>query len=586
MLASALPYAAATPLADAARDLIEAWRIVDAGEWPLRGPRISELAHLGPAWFYLLALPMALTGSVSATLLLVGLLAALKFPLAFACGRRLLGARFGLLFALALAVPGWSLLAGVLVTHTSLVEAAVLAVLYCALRLAAGDGRHWWIALGLAVGAALHAHPSTLVLAPLLLALLPRRRWSAREAGALLLGVLAAALWFAPMLWAEWQDGLLPLREGLARYAAGAESTALNEAGGWRLLAGLLVGAPYFLLVHMAGALDGVLMALAYAVVAVATLAGVRRVASEGPLRQVALFALTALALGTLGLLALRGTTRFYMVLMLAPALALLPALALEALARGGRRRVVAVAAGAALLLALLANARVLQRAEHGAMRFSALAAHDIRQWDAPAADAATFPAWHQDRLGAQVCAEDGVQVLHGALAVLFDSALALPVRLRCGAVERLGVGGGAAVAAATHRLGLTPALLHALGQRDADWSSALRLAPDAVVAAAQPLPVPAGDTHPARPLGLGDPRDHALQMRAPADAVLLIGQLFALYGGETLAVRADGTDMTPVLRNASVVAYRCDACAGDVQWELLLRTGFPERIDVVLWSP
>src|SRR5690606_3138616 len=320
-------------------------------------------------------------------------------------------------------------------------------------------------------------------------------------------------------------------------------------------------GAPWLLATHIASGMDAVVQVLGHGLLAVLALAGTRAVAGAGPLRRPALLALLALALGWTGLLLLRATTPFYMVLMLGPALALLLALALEGLARAGRPRATAGAAVAMVLLALLANARLLQRALHGAMDFSPAAVLDVRHWHLPGGLVALFQAWQQDRLGALQCASAAmhrIDILHGELAVLGDAALVLPARLRCGTPRHLGVGGGADVPGARHRLGLTPAMLRQLGHGGVDWSQALQLAPTAVIGAGAPLAVPDGSIYPPRPLGLGQAREHVFQVQLPGGAVVLVGQLFALYGGSTEGVNANGLPMAPVARSSIVAALRC----------------------------
>jgi hypothetical protein len=94
-------------------------------------------------------------------------LAGLKFPLAYRLGSAVADWRYGLLFAVALLLPGWQHLEAMLVTHTSVVETAALAYLLLLRRylLQPGSGAH--LRLGLCFGLALHAHPTAVVLLPL-----------------------------------------------------------------------------------------------------------------------------------------------------------------------------------------------------------------------------------------------------------------------------------------------------------------------------------------------------------------------------------------------------------------------------------
>jgi len=116
-LSAALPYPFATVILDTVRHLNEAAAVVYSGDWPLRGPVLNNVFHLGPGWFYVLAVPLGLTGSVPATLFFIGCLAGSKFLFAYLCGWRLHSTTFGLLWAVGLAFPGWSALSSLIVTH-------------------------------------------------------------------------------------------------------------------------------------------------------------------------------------------------------------------------------------------------------------------------------------------------------------------------------------------------------------------------------------------------------------------------------------------------------------------------------------
>src|SRR5512140_855961 len=91
---------------DSARDMAEAYAIRTGAAIPLHGPILAASIHLGPLWFYLLAVPMRLFDSWLAVGIFVALLCSLQFPLAYATGRRLVDRRFGLLWCALLALPG------------------------------------------------------------------------------------------------------------------------------------------------------------------------------------------------------------------------------------------------------------------------------------------------------------------------------------------------------------------------------------------------------------------------------------------------------------------------------------------------
>ncbi|MGH8800369.1 MAG: hypothetical protein ACREX7_08995, partial [Casimicrobiaceae bacterium] len=89
-------FGAAGP--DTARDVAAALAIRNLQALPLHGPLLAGTSHLGPLWFYLLALPLAVHRSWVGVALFVAVLGSLQFPLAYATGRRLLDRRLGLLW--------------------------------------------------------------------------------------------------------------------------------------------------------------------------------------------------------------------------------------------------------------------------------------------------------------------------------------------------------------------------------------------------------------------------------------------------------------------------------------------------------
>ncbi len=157
---AALHFAGVT---DFWRDAYWATLIAHGERFPLSGPPINQIFELGPWWFYLLALPVWLTGRVVAAVILVQLLAAAKYFLAWRLGTRLLDARFGLACAVSLAFTGWSTADLWFPSHPAVVETCVLLLAFAVLRgwqrLASIEA----LLFGLAAAACLHAHPTTLL---------------------------------------------------------------------------------------------------------------------------------------------------------------------------------------------------------------------------------------------------------------------------------------------------------------------------------------------------------------------------------------------------------------------------------------
>lgn len=206
VICAALSSTAST---DTNRDIYFAQQIAFAREFPLLGPQINGMMHLGPVWFYVLAIAAWLIPNAAAVPAFIALIGSLQFPLAYRLGQRFGSAREGLLFALMLALPGFMAVSLVSLTHTIAVIPCLLLGVFAGLAYRdRPDGkRAFW--MGVVAALALNAHPTTLFLVAMLIFWCaaktgsPRRRLSH---GAIV--VVPIVLSFAPMFYAQGQDGL------------------------------------------------------------------------------------------------------------------------------------------------------------------------------------------------------------------------------------------------------------------------------------------------------------------------------------------------------------------------------------------
>ena len=582
MLLHVAAYPFATVLLDTSRDLSQAWAIVE-GATPLLGPRIDDRFHLGPLWFYLLALPLASTKSVAATLSFVGLLAALKFPLAYACGKRLFDARFGLLWAVALVLPGWNALQSMFPTHTNLVETMMLAALLPLIRLwQLGDSR-WWMAFGLLFGLAFHAHPTVLVMLPLAIAVAWRRRDSWRgEIAPMLGGVALAVLPFAPMLMHEAAQGW-PMFGTLFKASDSNSLTAL--AGAWKFMVGAQMFGALAALAPLGFDKGAVPLAIWFAGMPLLACVFAYRPGLRMP--REAWGVPLAAVLAWLLLAALRERTPFYMVYAWLPFAACVTALGWWQLWRLPRGRALALAIAGSVVVGALAVTTLQMRDAHRGLTPMAGNVADVRKAASPR-PLPLLPAFLLDHWGREICAQERDVVLHGDLALLVDAALAMPVRMVCDRAERVHIGGGAGLAGAWHVLGLTPGQRHALHGSDGGWPQAFSEGPLRVVAAARTTPVASGGLLSLRPRSGGEQQVRELEFDAPRGAAVLIGLPLAPYDEARIGiVSADGVVQAPVLSGATSRVYRCDDCSGEaVAWRIAVSTREPERLDVVLLTP
>src|SRR5688572_21874734 len=133
MAAYVAGYAWSAPHTDTADELMRAYEIRHGIAYPLEGPPLGQVLHVGPIWFYLTAVPLWIWHSWLGAALFMGLVCSLKFPLAYHCGRKLVDRDFGVLWAMALAFPGWTAIEQLIFLNPNGVAAAMLAALAIAL---------------------------------------------------------------------------------------------------------------------------------------------------------------------------------------------------------------------------------------------------------------------------------------------------------------------------------------------------------------------------------------------------------------------------------------------------------------------
>lgn len=580
-------FAHATLVTDSGRDLANAWAIGHGGPYPDYGPSLFGRWKLGPVWFYVLALPLRLFGSVTAAALFTGALAALKIPLAFLLGRRLLDARLGLLAALAISLPGWSSVGTLVIAHTSVVESAVLATLWLALA-AYQDRRPALLALAwLALALALHAHPTALIAAP---ALLPASWLALRTPGArhwLALGAVLFVLPFLPALLAEMRSGWPQAAASLGYLhdADAAVRLARVPAIAWALLTGGAGFAGRYLL-----GLPAALVAVLHALVLLAALAGALRLvrtrtaAPEVRSARRALYALAVAALGALAFLALlRDATPTWMTYALTPLGAGLLALGGWGLlhARQHRDAALALLTLAALGVAALNLDRRAALASEGRILLPGdRIGNIVGSGTAPAQFSPWMSVRQFDALAARACAEPGPLTLHGELAAVFDFSQGVAARLHCpqGRLPRL-----AGPEGAQHLAGVPHGLAKALGMAPSPtaFGQVLRV----------PLRV-AGPTgraaevdvryRPERQREFDAAGDRLVQgrTRCADDALLVVTNLSPMVNRARIEVDSDGQALAP-LADTRIARYY--ACGGELSWRIL--TPDPAAIDLVLIS-
>src|SRR5260221_4915002 len=188
-------YAWSASIQDTARDVYYAFAIHDGRFFPLEGPILGDALHLGPVWFYVLAIPLWIRDDWLSIAIFAGLIGSLKFPLAALCGERLLDSRFGLLWAACLALPGWAAFEQLIFFNAN--PAAAIVFVAIALWVGVRNGNLTGASAfgsGLTFAIALQIHPTT---APIMILGIDMLRRSARSDRGVLRPLLVMAAGFA-----------------------------------------------------------------------------------------------------------------------------------------------------------------------------------------------------------------------------------------------------------------------------------------------------------------------------------------------------------------------------------------------------
>jgi hypothetical protein len=576
---------------DTSRDVFFAQQIASGQSFPLTGPAIYGVLHLGPLWYYLLALPMLVFANGATATGMMGLLSATQFPLAYALGRRLRNRHEGLLFALVLALPGWMVTSFGSLTHPIIAIPSLLLATGFALDYRERPDARRAVMLGIAFALMCTAHP-TLVLPAALLAgwCAWRAPGIARGLGHAAIAGLVVLLALAPMLYEQWQTGF-----------ADAASTAAYTRNEWRLptpwdaaelVYAILVYGPLYATRFWFGLSPTPTYALfvLYVVLllfaVVGLVAGVRR---DPARRRIGAALGLALALQSLFLCAIRDTMPPWMIYSLWAMLA-----ALIALGLGHFRASVLARRSIALLLVLTTawSFAILARLMQGATEFTNMQPSpgrhgfmDVRDYEdrSETVRFARVPFRELFDLDGDRCEPE---VLYGHLAWLMDYTYAVAAAHTCGSTAHVQFGGIDPTRTAS--MGLHRTAWQALGMTPESWRGAIGISrPDAVWHSPVPLypVVPTFSNFP-RPLSR-EVQTFTVRGRAfAAQAVLVSHRAHRYTGFEVLRARADGQEVLPRHSDITAVMFRAPdpRTATSVDWEIEIRAN-PEYVDVVVFG-
>jgi hypothetical protein len=578
-------YAFSIAIPDSTRDIYVARAISVGDSFPLEGPVLGDAVHGGPVWFYLLAIPLWFYKSWLVVALFAGTIAGSKYFLAYLCGSHLVDRRFGLLWALALALPGWSTIEQIAFTNANVAQTCVLASLYIGIKVWARSGLWRVCLLGITSAIAFHGHPTTLPVIPIsfgvvMLASLPQRR-----ATAALVFVAGCVVPFSPYLLSQWIHGFPDFATGVGYVQTKVGVGHIGNAIG--ILRSTAFDGPVLIARYIIGVdeplLSWVKAGVASFVIAslLAALWGTRLAAA----RRVTWLVLTVVAVFAATIACLRPITPVYFVYALAPSLAAAFALGVYALARGSRGAAV-VGAFAALVVALhgLVATRIGSAMDQGVGTLPDVANVSASATAEPSTNV-WFPSFAHDGSGMFLCRNGDRVSVHGPFAFLVDLNVGVDTLIRCGRAPRVQLS-GSAHADRTHWIGMPKSFWTVARLRPRCWIGPLGLGEASlnVAPAEEIVPAPPNTFLP-RPFIHGPSRERSITFTTSGRQALVLTNVIPWYmPWRVLSVRANGRELSPLASTsvAQLYALPGSASADAAKWEVLFAAPDTDKIDVV----
>lgn len=581
-----------TASTDTNRDVYFAQQIASAQAFPLVGPEINQMLHLGPIWFYVLAIAAWLVPNASAVTAFMAAIGAAQFPLAYVLGRRFGSAREGLLFALALAIPGLMAVSLVSMTHTIAVIPCLLLGVFAAIAYRAKPDWKHALWLGVICALSLHAHPTTFPILGVLIL------WSAMKTGApsrwfAHAGIVLAliALSFAPMLYAQWRDGSDDLAT-TANYAHAVWSLPSLSKGAFLIYAQIWYGPKYLarFWLDLQPAPARLLLGV-YVVTLLLACAGLgMRFAKDARKRKLIAMLLGLLILQATFVCAIRPDMPPWMTYAQWPLIAALIAIGLEWVCSVGRVGRGFVALG--LIVTTLWSATVWAHMAAGKLDFvemkpaqgrSSLLAN-VREYNKERFffRMPRIPFREVFSIGAPLCKPT---TLFGHYAYFADITYGVGAMQMCGSRSNIQLGGPSPPDRRT-LVGLRREVWQSLRMQPAQWIGVLGVSePSAIWESIQPL-------YPETPrLSTLPHRLHATIGRfviegeaAPDQAVLIAHRAHRYLPFSIVEAKADGVDVKPDYADLMTAAYRLPAgfaASEKVHWRIEVE-GAAEFVDAL----
>lgn len=571
---------------DTIRDIYQANAIASGESFPLTGPQLAHTIHLGPLWFYVLAIPAVVFGSWSSMAFLAFFLSALKFWLAFAFGRKLHSTQLGIFFALFLALPSWSSIQLIIWTHTIVLETALLLYLLSLRRSFLFPGAGNWFLTGFCFSLALHAHPTAL---PYLVLLLLAWRPLIQKWYWIVCLTLGIAVLFLPYGFEQLVNGF-PDLDALQNYYA-AEFTPGGATAMLKLLYSVVVIGPNL---YYKTALPANVAAIAITVhwlliLASLSLCLLNLRTTEILLKRLLVGGVIMLLIVVVAVTLMRGRIPWH--LAYAPSFALSFLYAVVATIACGRDNYFRFRASFSvtiIMLFLITVSGVSHKIYSSTIRFQSAVLNDVKNLQGPwSFTGLEIPAYSSSTHGEYLCRQAPV-VLHGPYAALVDAHVGIEAEMSCGRKSDILIGGTTTRSGYSHIVGITVEMSEILGLNPVQQVGNVYLyEPLEVSAAGLAILLAEGDLNPPRtPFIGGNPEPQKLELAAAGPSALLVSTPVGPYLDlKILEVSCNGSRSQLAIRSNYSWLYQCDESNkhGPTKWQVLYESSADLLIDAVL---
>jgi len=575
-------YAFVSAIPDTNRDMFLAQAIARGTAFPLEGPILGGAIHLGPAWYYLLSLPLLLTSSWPATCLVVGLIAGLKFPLAYICGRKILNAEFGLLWAAALSLPGWSAYERLTIFNPNPAATAVLVLVWFALRIRSGMTSPSTIFFsGVALGLGIHIHPTVAIagLLPLAIFAFDNRTFAAilRMLAIFSVGALITLL---PYVISQGMSGApdIGVAQTYVKQSIGLDNLAAMPLFLW----GYLAVGPYTAIRHVANLSAGPAIFFCGLMIAIHALAiaGIARglIGRRISLPAIAA-AFTVFLLACAWIVVLRSNTPVYFTYMLSPLFCCLLAYGVVQFPARYRQRLIAAVCVIGIAFSLRLGWSVAETMQSGVGSLPTSQEIKLKQPSEPYVDI-WFPSYAHSAFGKFLCALPSDASLHGPLAFIADWNVNADPLIACGRMSLAGLGG---MQAKVPLVGMPIAFWQRYGRNPQCRIGSIGLSPRGLVVHSRPDRIADGSRYLPRDFETGalESRNYRLNA-AGGDAVLITNYLFPYTQTRIEKVSVNGRELNPIATTEMSRLYVDRDSTTEAIWEISLSAQRDSGIDIV----